>query len=133
MARERGPNRGGFTVVEIIISLVLLSFMIMLFQAATGRIIHEGSQSDRQSVAVQLVQSQLALIQLETDYESLTTKYAETATAFPDFPGLTRTTVLNRTEVTQSTGILDYTTVTVEVDGAGLRRPVRRTLVVGAP
>lgn len=59
MAPRTATNREGFTVAEVLLALVLLSFMVMGFQAATGEIIHFAMQSDRKSVAVQLVQSQL--------------------------------------------------------------------------
>lgn len=126
-------NRPGFTVVEVIMALVLLSFMVMGFQAATGEIIHYSAQSDRQAVAVQLVEDRLNLILLDSDYESLPSRYAETATTLPGYPELSRATRLHRTLATQSTGILDYTTITVTVDGGSLRVPVSRTAVVGAP
>jgi len=137
---ERAPrpdapraHREGFTIVEVIMSLVLLSFMVMGFQAATGEIIHYSAQSDRGAVAVQLVQDRLDLILLDTDYESLVRRYAETATVLPDYPELRRTTRMHRTRSALSTGILDYVTLTVTVDGGSLRSPVSRTAVVAAP
>lgn len=133
MAERVPSNRDGFTMAEVVLALVLLSFMVMGFQAATGEIIHYATQSDRKSVAVQLVQSQLDLIRLDDRYSTLASRYSETATAFPDFPGLTRTTLIRRTLVTQETGVLDYLTVTVTVEGRGLREPVSRTIVVAAP
>jgi type II secretory pathway pseudopilin PulG len=126
-------NRDGFTIAEVLLALLLLSFMVMGFQAATGEIIHYAAQSDRKAVAVQLVQSRINLIRLDPRYTTLPSTYKESGTTFPDHPGLTRTTVPRRTLVTGSTGVLDYTTITVTVDGAGLRDPVSRTIVVGAP
>lgn len=128
-----GRNRAGFTVIEVILALLLLSFMIMGFQAATGEIIHYAAQSDREAVAVHVVEDRLNLIRLDTDYEPLVTRYTEPATALADLPGLTRATVLDRTLTTTETGVLDYTAVTVTVEGAGLRKPVHRTIVIAAP
>ncbi len=133
MSERPTSNRDGFTIAEVLLALLLLSFMVMGFQAATGEIIHYAAQSDRKAVAVQLVQSRVDMIRLDTRYTALGATYAETNTTFADYPGLTRTTVLVRTLVTQMTGVLDYTTITVTVNGAGLRDPVSRTLVVAAP
>ncbi len=132
---ENAPrmHREGFTIVEVVMSLVLLSFMVMAFQAATGEIIHSSTQSDRSAVAGQLVQDRLDLILLDSDYEGLVTRYAETAMTLPDYPDLRRTTRIHRTRSVLATGILDYVTVTVTIDGGSLRRSVSRTAVVGAP
>ncbi len=131
---ERPPsNRDGFTIAEVLLALVLLSFMVMGFQAATGEIIHYAAQSDRKAVAVQLVQSRVSMIRLDPRYTTLQATYEETGTTFTDYPALTRKTVAERTLKTQETGVLDYTTLTVTVDGAGLRAPVSRTIVVAAP
>lgn len=133
MTASSGSNRAGFTIVEVLLALLLLSFMIMGFQAATGEIIHYAAQSDREAVAVHVVEDRLSLIRLETEYELLATRYAEQAVPLPDYAGMTRTTVIDRTEAAVETGVLDYTTVTVTVEGAGLRQPVARTLVIAAP
>lgn len=126
-------HREGFTIVEILMSLVLLSFMVMGFQVATGEIIHYSAQSDRSAVAVQLVEDRLDLILLDTDYEALVARYTETAHTLPEYPELHRTTDMHRTRSALDTGTLDYVTITVTVDGSSLRGPVSRTAVVAAP
>ena len=126
-------QRDGFTIVEILLALLLLSFVVLGFQAATGEIIHYAAQSDRQLVAVQLVEDRLALIRLDPDYEALEPRYESTESTIHGFAGLTRSTVISRTMVTEATGVLDYTRITVTVDGNGLREPVARTVVVAAP
>ena len=124
--------RDGFTIVEILLSLLLLSFVVLGFQAATGEIIHYAAQSDRALVAVQLAEDRLELIRLDPDYEALEARY-EGVETLTDFPGLTRSTVIARTETTVPTGLLDYHRITVTVSGSGLRSPAARTLVVAAP
>lgn len=126
-------GRDGFTIVEIILALVLLSFTVMGFQAATGEIIHYAAQSDREAVAVQLVEDRLDLVRLDPEYEQLKSRYEAVESELADYPGLTRTTSIVRTYQEQETGTLDYLTVTVTVSGASLRGPVARTIVVGAP
>lgn len=125
--------RGGFTIVEILLALVLLSFTVMGFQAATGEIIHYAAQSDREAVAVQLVEDRLDLIRLDPDYGQLESRYEATETEAQGYAGLTRTTTIVRTYQAQANGVLDYLTITVTVTGASLRSPVARTVVVAAP
>ena len=125
--------RDGFTIVEVLLALLLLSFMVMGFQAATGEIIHYAAQSDRKAVAVQLLEDRLDLIRLDSDYDALAGRYSEEETPLPEYPGLTRTTLIERTRATQDTGLLDYISITVTIDGGNLRDPVARTIVVAAP
>lgn len=125
--------RDGFTIVEILLSLLLLSFVVLGFQAATGEIIHYAAQSDRALVAVQLAEDRLELIRLDPDYEALEARYETVEGDLPGFSGLTRGTVITRTQTTEPTGILDYYRITVTVSGSGLRDPAARTLVVAAP
>lgn len=129
-----GTDRGGFTIIEVLLALLLLSFTVLGFQAATGEIIHYAAQSDREAVAVQLVEDRLDLIRIDPQYEALEARYAESETILgADYPGLTRTTHVVHTYAEQATGVLDYLTITVTVDGGSLRAPVGRTIVIGAP
>lgn len=125
--------REGFTLVEVLLAVVLLSFMVMGFQAATGTIIHHGVQSDREGVAVQVARDRLDVIRLDPRYERLKGAYEESNTSVPSHPGLKRTTIIEHTDQTTATGVLDYYTITVRVTGSGLRQPVSRTIVVAAP
>lgn len=126
-------GRAGFTVVEVLLALLLLSFMVMGFQAATGEIIHYAAQSDRQVVAVQLVEDRLDMIHMDTEYSTLQARYAEVQTVLPACPTMRRTTRVVRTRASHATGLLDYTTITVTIDSGSLREPVSRTIVVAAP
>ena len=126
-------SRGGFTIVEILLALLLLSFMVMGFQAATGEIIHYAAQSDREVVAVQLVEDRLDLIRLDPQYEELETRYETVEPGVAGYAGLDRTTEIVRTVQQQSTGELDYLKITVTVSGPSLRSAVARTIVIGAP
>lgn len=114
-------------------AVVLLSFMVMGFQAATGKIIHYAAQSDREAVATQLVEDRLDLIRLDPTYEGLEIRHESGDEALVGFPGLTRRTEIVRTYRREDTGVLDYTTITVTVSGPSLRSPVSRTIVIGAP
>lgn len=128
-----GLGRDGFTIVEVLLALLLLSFMVMGFQAATGEIIHYAAQSDREAVAVQLVEDRLDLIRLDPEYAAIEARYEAVESTLVDYPGLTRTTEIVHTYQQQSAGVLDYLKVTVTVSGPSLRAPVAHTIVIGAP
>lgn len=126
-------HRDGFTIVEVLLALVLLSFVVMGFQAATGEIIRYSGQSDQQSLAVQLAEDRLDLIRLDPDYAGIPARYAGVEEGVATSAALTRTTRIVRTRKQKPTGVLDYLTITVTVEGASLREPVARTVVVAAP
>lgn len=123
----------GFTLVEVLLALVLLSFMVMGFQAATGEIIRQSAESDHASVAARLVENRLDRIRLDPEYERLEGRYAGREDSVPSYPGLSRTTTIRRTRAESGRGVLDYVTVTVTVAGPGLGDPVSRTVVIAAP
>lgn len=126
-------GREGFTIVEILLALLLLSFVVLGFQAATGEIINYSAQSDRDALAVQLAEDQLELIRLDPEYEQLESRYEGVEEDLSGFPGLTRRTVMARTQATLETGVLDYLRITVTLEGGGLPDPMARTIVVAAP
>jgi Tfp pilus assembly protein PilV len=126
-------NRDGFTIVEILLAVLLLSFVVMGFQAVTGEIIHVSARSNRESVASQLVEDRLEMIRIYPGYDHLAQEFADTQT-LADFPGLTRTTVVRvMADTLLMAGIAHYTRITVTVSGTGLSKPISRTISLAAP
>ncbi|MEJ2678506.1 MAG: hypothetical protein P8174_05440 [Gemmatimonadota bacterium] len=124
-------NREGFTIVEILLAVLLLSFVVMGFQAVTGQIIHLSAQNTRESVATQLVEDRLEMIRIYPGYDHLAQEFAGTE-AMPR--GLTRTTVVRAmADTLMMAGIAHYTRITVTVSGTGLRAPISRTISLAAP
>jgi prepilin-type N-terminal cleavage/methylation domain-containing protein len=124
------PRRdAGFTLLEVLIAMVILSIMILGFQAAfAGRLLSTVNAEDRRTVALQLAAERVRAVQLDPVYTALETRYETTEATLPNFAGYRRATRVDRT----TTGG-DYTTVTVTVTHPRLARPVTRTLVVAAP
>lgn len=126
-------NREGFTIVEILLAVVLLSFVVMGFQAVTGEIIHLSAQNTRESVATQLVEDRLEMIRIYPGYDHLAQEFAGTE-VMAQAPGLTRTTVVQAlADTLMMAGIAHYTRITVTVSGTGLRAPISRTIALAAP
>lgn len=131
-AAPRGM-RPGFTIVEILLAMLLLTFVVMGFQAATGQIIHFAAQADRQSVASQLVEDRLELIRMDPVYNGLEGRWEATESSLVGYDGLSRTTAVTRYVDTLNTGIVDYYRITVTVAGTGLPAPLARTVSIAAP
>ena len=130
-----GPGRHrlderGFTLLEAMISLVILAVVLISFQAiAADRMLGDMRVNDRRTVALQLAVDRLRAVQLDPVYGQIASRYAGSESSLSGFPGYTRATVVQRT----ISGRVDYTTVTVTVQHAQLTRPVKRTLVLAAP
>lgn len=126
-------SREGFTIVEILMAVVLLSFVVMGFQAVTGEIVHYSAQNNRESVATQLVEDRLAMIRMYPGYDHLAQQFGGTET-LAGFPGLVRTTVVHvMADTLMMSGIAHYTRITVSVSGTGLNTPISRTISLAAP
>lgn len=115
------------------LAVLLLSFVVMGFQAVTGEIIHFSARANRENVATQLVEDRLELIQMYPDYDGLSATFAGTESDLTDFPGLTRTTTVEAAADTLVSGVVRYTRVTVTVTGSGLDDPVALTISLAAP
>ncbi|HEU0051542.1 MAG TPA: prepilin-type N-terminal cleavage/methylation domain-containing protein [Longimicrobium sp.] len=130
LLRRRRLGREGFTLIEAMISMVLLGIVLISFQAvAADRMIGDLQRNDRRTVALQLAVDRVRAVQLDPVYTALASRYAGTENPVSGFPGYSRTTALTRTQ----SGRVDYYTVTVTVNHAQLTRPVKRTLVIAAP
>ncbi len=126
-------NRRGFTLIELMISLVLLAFGILAVQNATVRMVHQVTVDSRADAALQLVKDRLELVRTDPQYDSLETRYNRTETSPGGVAGLTRITNIVRTRDSTAAGISDFKQVTVTVSGNGLSGPIARTVSVGAP
>jgi prepilin-type N-terminal cleavage/methylation domain-containing protein len=126
-------NRNGFSLVEVVVALVILAFAVMGAQSLTATMINTVATANIENSAAQLVEDRIDLIRTDPAYDSLTTKYAGTESTIPGWSTLQRVTQLARTRDSTAAGITDFYTVTVTVNGTGLRAPLRRTIVVGSP
>lgn len=124
--------RAGFTIVELLVALVILAVGVVGLQMATGRMLRAVSTMDRRAVAAQIAEDRIEEVRADPDYGALAT-YEEPTTPLADYPGLTRETIVLRVRDSTSTGVTDFTRITVVVDGTGLSRPVTRTVSVGRP
>ncbi|HEX8430953.1 MAG TPA: prepilin-type N-terminal cleavage/methylation domain-containing protein [Longimicrobium sp.] len=129
---SRVLNRDGFTLLEVLIAMVILSIaMLGTHVALSDRLIRDVGQADNRSIAMQLAADRIQMVQLEPNYGALETVYEKTETGMAGFPGFTRVTDINRSNV--ATTKMDFKTVTVTVTHARLNPSISRSVVVAAP
>lgn len=121
-------DQGGFTLVEMLISLVMLSFVLVGLAGVTGTLGRTVDLNERETLAVELAEDKLAEIILDADYDSLDQRYEGTDTPL----GFTRT-VQNIVRVGGKGQATDHKKITVTVSGSSLPYPVVRSTTVAAP
>lgn len=123
-------TRGGFTIIELLVALVILGVAVVGIQVAMTNLIHTAAVVDQQSIAAQIAEARLDMISADPSYATLTSRYTEDAVPVPSISGLVRTTHLTQTYDSTDAGVLDYTRITVSVDGPGIGDPVSRTTAI---
>lgn len=135
-SRQRARTAGarpGFTLVEVMISLVLLAVIVLTLQGAAVRLLHQSGADTRTTTALQLVEDRFALIEADPSYATLETKYNGSEADVGGNVGLSRRTSIAQTRTRVGSKYVDYKRVTVTVSGSGLPAPISRTVTVGAP
>ncbi|TMM28152.1 MAG: prepilin-type N-terminal cleavage/methylation domain-containing protein [Actinobacteria bacterium] len=125
------PSARGFTLIEVMAALVILSVVLLGTAQLTTGMVHTAATSGRQDAAIELAQGRLARILADPNYATLEKVYVATEIGFPALPGFSR-----HTDVVHFGGVgqpNDYKKITVTVSGPGLLAPVARTVTVAAP
>ena len=124
----------GFTLVEVIVSVVILAVAILGLSAATTSLIGRSTEATTHARALNVVEDRLALIRLHPIYEELEDLFVESDEKVPELPEeFRRSTSITRVRQAVPGGpfFIDYTRITVSVDGPGLDQPISRTAEVG--
>lgn len=126
-----GPtsSRQGFTLIEVMIALVILSGVLLTLAASTTRYL---SIITRNRIRIQsgaVADAQIAAVRVAPNYATLVTQFNGTLGNIP-LPGYSRQTrVIRNGEGTTA----DRTGVIVTVTGPNLPTPVVRYTTVAAP
>lgn len=126
-------NRPGFTMIELIVSLVILGVAIVGLQVVTSRMLQTTDRANRRTIAAQIAEDRLDLIRSDPDYGRVAARFTESGTTIDEPAGFTRTTRFLHQYDSTASGVTDYLRVTVTVDGTGLPEPVARTISIGRP
>lgn len=125
-------DRAGFTMVEVIVALVLLSTAILGMGASASRLTTSAANAEVRALALESVEDQIARIQLDPRYGALDSLYTGTEQDVLGIGGYTRSTTV--THVQQGNPVtLDYKRFSVTVSGPLLVPAISRTIVVAAP
>ncbi len=128
-------HRRGFTLIEVIVSIVILTIVALSLGRFVANFTHAVSTSTVRTVAVAVAQEQVDSVvaaATPTVYPTLVTLFnGTTTTGFPGYPGMMRTTLVTRR--TGSSPRKDYTVVTVTVTEPTMGTPVSLTSAVAQP
>lgn len=124
--------RGGFTLIEVIVAMVILSFAVLGLASSTTRLTTTSASAELRALALESVEDRLGRVRLDPRYGGLDTLYSGVETGLFGIAGMTRTTSVDH--VQQGTPHpMDYMRVTVTVTGPTLDPPISRLLVIAAP
>jgi prepilin-type N-terminal cleavage/methylation domain-containing protein len=126
--RRHIARRAGMTLVEVIVSIVILAgsaLGLAAFVADFSRTVNIVRERER---AGQAAVARLEEVKAGSPYDSLRVRYESTELAVPGYPGLRRETLVAR--VGGPGDEVDYVIVTVDVTSAQLATPVRKTTVI---
>jgi prepilin-type N-terminal cleavage/methylation domain-containing protein len=126
------PSPRGFSLVEIIVALTILTGSLLGFAMVAQRFTRSNTDVATRTLASDLATSRLEQIKGFRNYTTLVTTYnnqVETWTGTNAYAGFTRTTYVTRIGPNAND---DYTTITVVVTGRALAPAVRRTTSIAA-
>lgn len=120
--------RGGFTLIEVMIALVILTGSLLGMGAFMARFAHGTATSAAISLASDLAVARIETVKGSGDYAGLEDDFEGTSTS-PDHPTFTIATDVTRTKNKSA----DYTAVTVTVSAPVLDEAVKKTTIISAP
>lgn len=127
------PSRNeGFTLVEVVVALVILSTAVLGLGASASRLTTAAASAELRAVALQSVEDRIARIRLDPRYGTLDSLYAASESNVLGLSGYTRTTTVVHVQQTNPKPV-DYKQIYVEVSGPMLTPPISRQIVVAAP
>jgi prepilin-type N-terminal cleavage/methylation domain-containing protein len=125
-------NKRGFTLIEIMIALVILTIVSVSLGKFVAVFLHTVGTSTAKTVATEVAQEELELIRADPSYTTLVATYnGVSQTGFPGYASMNRSVRVVRT--TGNAPRRDYTKVTVTVTEPTMGTPVAVTIVVAAP
>ena len=124
-------GRRGFTLIELMLALVILTIVLVSLAKHTGIFLHTVATSTARTTAAEVARERIGLVDMDPSYTTLSATWAGSQTGFPGFPRMQRVTTVNR--VTGTAPTRDYTVVTVRVSEPTMGSPIDVTTVVARP
>jgi type II secretion system protein I len=126
---KRPDSTAGFTLVEVLIALAMLSVVLLAAAASTTKYLGVITRNRMRIQAAAVADAQIAKVRVSPTYDSLTVQFDSSRSNVP-FPGYTRSTRVVRTGAGTLT---DVTKIRVTVSGPELASPVVRYATLAAP
>jgi len=127
--KMRARSSAGFTLVEVLIALAMLSVVLLAAAASTTKYLGVITRNRMRIQAAAVADAQIAKVRVSPAYDSLTVRFDSTRSGGP-FPGYTRSTRVIRSGAGSTT---DVTKIRVTVSGPELSSPVVRYATIAAP
>lgn len=121
--------RGGMTLVEVLVSVVLLSGVLLGMGAFSASMARTSGTARVTATATQLVADRLELVKTAPRYTAIESLYVAMETSIAGQSGYTRKTLVRRVGGLPTDSI-DYKIVTVEVAHAAIAKPVRKSTII---
>lgn len=122
-------TRRGMTLVEVLVSLVLMAGVLLAMGRFSGALAHTTGTARVTATATQLVADRLENVKSAPRYTAVESLYVATENAISGYAGFTRQTIVKRVGGT-ATDSIDYKIVTVQVNNTALSKPIRKTTVI---
>jgi prepilin-type N-terminal cleavage/methylation domain-containing protein len=126
--RQRSST-SGFTLIEVMIALVILSGIVISMGHGTARYLSTITRNRIRVQAATVADAQIATMRVNPDYATLTATFNGTVNGLP-FVGYSQVTLVVRTGAGTNA---DRTRVKVTVTGPQLATPVIRYTTIAAP
>ena len=124
---KEGRRRGGFTLVEVVLALTLLSGVVLMLSMGTTKFQRSVGDSNIRSRAQARADLQLAMARSWPTWSTLENLTGGSYNVTAD--GLTTVTTVSA----DTTANKRIKRITVTVTGSGMPVPVKRTIAVAAP
>jgi prepilin-type N-terminal cleavage/methylation domain-containing protein len=130
--RVRGARRG-FTLVEVVVSLVILGGVFLGLALFVSNMAHSSAYSRLEDTAEDLVADRLETVKSATDYASIDSLFARSEGVIPgaEYAGFARQTIVDHVGG-QPADSVDYKLVTVIVTNPALPKAVRKTTAIAS-
>ena len=130
---RRRSTRRGFTLVEVVVSLVILGGVFLGLALFVSNMAHSSAYSRLEDTAEDLVADRLETVKSATDYAAIDSLFTTTEGVIPgsQYAGFSRQTIVDRVGG-QPADSVDYKLITVIVTNPALPKPVRKTTAIAA-
>ena len=131
LTRAEGGSEG-FTLVEVIVSLVLLSVVVLGMAGSATRLVSTTTRAELRALAIQSAEDRITRIRLDPRWTRIDSIYGGTESDVLGIPGIDRVTTVEYVAVT-TPAPLEYRRVRVTLAGPGLGNDVVRYHLVSPP